>query len=84
MTDDTLLSRTQGLDPAYGCYTWPSAVVLAHWCLRSRFRVTGRSVLELGAGIGPLPASSPPSHRAPVMMRLLCSRPHQPCAAGKQ
>lgn len=34
----------------YGCYTWISAPVLAHYVWRHRRRVKGRHVIEIGAG----------------------------------
>ncbi|XP_035690905.1 methyltransferase-like protein 23 [Branchiostoma floridae] len=38
------------LDPSYGMYTWPCAVVLAQFVWHNRSQVAGRHVLELGAG----------------------------------
>ncbi|XP_014916689.1 histone-arginine methyltransferase METTL23 [Poecilia latipinna] len=40
------------LDPQYGMYVWPSAVVLAQYLWFHRDQLRGRAVLELGAGVG--------------------------------
>ncbi|KAL2919640.1 hypothetical protein HK105_200554 [Polyrhizophydium stewartii] len=39
-------------DPAFGCYTWPSALVLAATVFCGRTQLRGMRVLELGAGTG--------------------------------
>uniref|UniRef100_A0A3Q2PX93 Methyltransferase 23, arginine n=1 Tax=Fundulus heteroclitus TaxID=8078 RepID=A0A3Q2PX93_FUNHE len=39
------------LDPQYGMYVWPSAVVLAQYVWFHREQLRGRAVLELGAGV---------------------------------
>uniref|UniRef100_A0A672Z010 Methyltransferase like 23 n=1 Tax=Sphaeramia orbicularis TaxID=375764 RepID=A0A672Z010_9TELE len=38
------------LDPQYGMYVWPSAVVLAQYLWKHREELRSRTVLELGAG----------------------------------
>ncbi|XP_048448414.1 methyltransferase-like protein 23 isoform X4 [Rhincodon typus] len=40
------------LDPQYGMYVWPCAVVLAQYVWFSRNTVRGRTILEIGAGAG--------------------------------
>ncbi|XP_017161645.1 histone-arginine methyltransferase METTL23 isoform X2 [Poecilia reticulata] len=40
------------LDPQYGMYVWPCAVVLAQYLWFHRDQLRGRAVLELGAGVG--------------------------------
>ncbi|XP_059509726.1 histone-arginine methyltransferase METTL23-like isoform X2 [Stegostoma tigrinum] len=40
------------LDPQYGMYVWPCAVVLAQYVWFSRNTVRGRTFLEIGAGAG--------------------------------
>ncbi|XP_034567228.1 methyltransferase-like protein 23 isoform X2 [Notolabrus celidotus] len=49
-----LLSVTipEVLDPQYGMYVWPCAVVLAQYLWTKRDELRGRTVLELGAGVG--------------------------------
>lgn len=39
------------LDPHYGMYVWPCAVVLAQYLWFHRDRLRGKAVLELGAGV---------------------------------
>ncbi|KAK9406846.1 methyltransferase-like 23 [Crotalus adamanteus] len=39
------------LDPQYGMYVWPCAVVLAHYIWFHRKLVCGKRVLEIGAGL---------------------------------
>ncbi|XP_029944883.1 histone-arginine methyltransferase METTL23 [Salarias fasciatus] len=39
------------LDPQFGMYVWPSAVVLAQYVWTHREELRGRTVLELGAGV---------------------------------
>ncbi|KAM4716471.1 histone-arginine methyltransferase METTL23 [Anableps anableps] len=39
------------LDPQYGMYVWPCAVVLAQYLWFHRDQLRGRAVLELGAGV---------------------------------
>ncbi|MED6278532.1 Methyltransferase-like protein 23 [Characodon lateralis] len=39
------------LDPQYGMYVWPCAVVLAQYLWFYRDQLRGRAVLELGAGV---------------------------------
>ncbi|XP_072224215.1 histone-arginine methyltransferase METTL23 isoform X1 [Leuresthes tenuis] len=39
------------LDPHYGMYVWPCAVVLAQYLWTHREELRGRKVLELGAGV---------------------------------
>ncbi|KAI9318204.1 hypothetical protein BX666DRAFT_2026612 [Dichotomocladium elegans] len=37
----------QALDPAYGCYVWPSALVMADYVWHARCQFKGRTVLEI-------------------------------------
>ncbi|KAM6905637.1 histone-arginine methyltransferase METTL23 [Xenentodon cancila] len=39
------------LDPQYGTYVWPSAVVLAQYLWKHRQELRGKTILELGAGV---------------------------------
>ncbi|KAG7231948.1 hypothetical protein INR49_010067 [Caranx melampygus] len=45
------VSIPEVLDPQYGMYVWPSAVVLAQYLWTRREELSGRTVLELGAGV---------------------------------
>ncbi|KAF7721182.1 Methyltransferase-like protein 23 [Apophysomyces ossiformis] len=38
------------LDPAYGCYVWPSAIVMADYVWHVRHDFDNRTILEVGAG----------------------------------
>lgn len=46
------VSIPEVLDPQYGMYVWPSAVVLAQYLWTYRDELRGKTVLELGAGVG--------------------------------
>ncbi|XP_008299164.1 histone-arginine methyltransferase METTL23 [Stegastes partitus] len=46
------VSIPEVLDPQYGMYVWPSAVVLAQYLWTCRGELRGKTVLELGAGVG--------------------------------
>uniref|UniRef100_A0A3Q1ERS0 Methyltransferase 23, arginine n=1 Tax=Acanthochromis polyacanthus TaxID=80966 RepID=A0A3Q1ERS0_9TELE len=46
------VSIPEVLDPQYGMYVWPSAVVLAQYLWTYRDELKGKTVLELGAGVG--------------------------------
>ncbi|XP_024118009.1 methyltransferase-like protein 23 isoform X3 [Oryzias melastigma] len=41
----------QVLDPQYGMYVWPCAVVLAQFVWTHRAELSGKTVLEIGAGV---------------------------------
>ncbi|GAA6216718.1 methyltransferase-like protein 23 isoform X1 [Lates japonicus] len=45
------VSIPEVLDPQYGMYVWPCAVVLAQYLWTHREELRGRTVLELGAGV---------------------------------
>ncbi|KAG7504768.1 hypothetical protein JOB18_016546 [Solea senegalensis] len=45
------VSIPEVLDPQYGMYVWPCAVVLARYLWTQREELTHKSVLELGAGV---------------------------------
>ncbi|KAM3598319.1 uncharacterized protein V6R79_016633 [Siganus canaliculatus] len=45
------VSIPEVLDPQYGMYVWPCAVVLAQYLWTHREQLRGRTVLELGAGV---------------------------------
>ncbi|KAF7227484.1 histone-arginine methyltransferase METTL23 [Nothobranchius furzeri] len=45
------VSIPEVLDPQYGMYVWPCAVVMAQYLWTHRDDLTGRTVLELGAGV---------------------------------
>ncbi|KAM7387599.1 hypothetical protein PAMA_009964 [Pampus argenteus] len=45
------VSIPEVLDPEFGMYVWPSAVVLAQYLWTRREELRGRTVLELGAGV---------------------------------
>ncbi|KPP78202.1 methyltransferase-like protein 23-like [Scleropages formosus] len=47
----TFHTTLQILDPQYGMYVWPCAVVLAQYVWMHRDHVHGKTVLELGAGV---------------------------------
>ncbi|OAD75792.1 hypothetical protein PHYBLDRAFT_142783 [Phycomyces blakesleeanus NRRL 1555(-)] len=38
------------LDPAYGCYVWPSAIIMGDYVWNQRHKFANRTVLEVGAG----------------------------------
>ncbi|KAI9005487.1 putative methyltransferase-domain-containing protein [Phycomyces nitens] len=40
----------EALDPTYGCYLWPSAIVMGDYVWNQRHRFANRTVLEVGAG----------------------------------
>ncbi|KAG1503166.1 hypothetical protein G6F46_008773 [Rhizopus delemar] len=40
----------QVLDAAYGCYVWPSALVLSEFLFYNRTRFLNKTILEVGAG----------------------------------
>ncbi|XP_041859916.1 methyltransferase-like protein 23 [Melanotaenia boesemani] len=51
-TRETLsVSIPEVLDPQYGMYVWPCAVVLAQYAWIHREELRGKTVLELGAGV---------------------------------
>lgn len=39
------------LDVSYGCYVWPSALVLASYLLNNKHLFTKKRVIELGCGV---------------------------------
>ncbi|XP_028268192.1 histone-arginine methyltransferase METTL23 [Parambassis ranga] len=45
------VSIPEVLDPQYGMYVWPCAVVLAQYLWTCREELRGKTVLELGAGV---------------------------------
>ncbi|XP_034047121.1 methyltransferase-like protein 23 [Thalassophryne amazonica] len=45
------VSIPEVLDPQYGMYVWPCAVVLAQYLWTHREELKGKTVLELGAGV---------------------------------
>ncbi|XP_037545097.1 methyltransferase-like protein 23 [Nematolebias whitei] len=45
------VSIPEVLDPQHGMHVWPCAVVLAQYLWTRRAELTGRTVLELGAGV---------------------------------
>lgn len=45
------VSIPEVLDPQFGMYVWPCAVVLAQYVWTHREELRGRTVLELGAGV---------------------------------
>ncbi|XP_059204742.1 methyltransferase-like protein 23 [Centropristis striata] len=45
------VSVPEVLDPQYGMYVWPCAVVLAHYLWTHRAQLRGQTLLELGAGV---------------------------------
>ncbi|XP_040918362.1 methyltransferase-like protein 23 [Toxotes jaculatrix] len=45
------VSIPEVLNPQYGMYVWPCAVVLAQYLWTQRHELKGRTVLELGAGV---------------------------------
>ncbi|XP_003976466.1 histone-arginine methyltransferase METTL23 [Takifugu rubripes] len=45
------VSIPEVLEPQYGMYVWPCAVVLAQYLWTQREQLRGRAVLELGAGV---------------------------------
>ncbi|XP_026211362.1 methyltransferase-like protein 23 isoform X3 [Anabas testudineus] len=45
------VSIPEVLDPQYGMYVWPCAVVLAQYLWTQREELRGKTVLELGAGV---------------------------------
>ncbi|KAG2461016.1 MET23 protein, partial [Polypterus senegalus] len=47
-----LNAQSQVLDPHYGMYVWPCAVVLAQYVWHHKEHVIGKSMLEIGAGVG--------------------------------
>ncbi|XP_013885827.1 histone-arginine methyltransferase METTL23 isoform X2 [Austrofundulus limnaeus] len=47
-----VVSIPEVLDPQHGMHVWPSAVVLAQYLWTHRAELKGRTVLELGAGVG--------------------------------
>ncbi|XP_068580537.1 histone-arginine methyltransferase METTL23 isoform X2 [Cebidichthys violaceus] len=51
-TQDSLsVSIPEVLDPHYGMYVWPCAVVLAQYLWKHREELRDKTVLELGAGV---------------------------------
>eukprot|EP00123_Amoebidium_parasiticum_P003294 comp14588_c1_seq1/m.10855 comp14588_c1_seq1/g.10855 ORF comp14588_c1_seq1/g.10855 comp14588_c1_seq1/m.10855 type:complete len:226 (-) comp14588_c1_seq1:156-833(-) len=50
--DTVVVKVAQRLQLDYGMYTWPCAPVLAQYVWTHRHEVTGKHVLELGAGTG--------------------------------
>ncbi|RVE70088.1 hypothetical protein OJAV_G00084040 [Oryzias javanicus] len=46
------VSIPEVLDPQYGMYVWPCAVVLAQFVWTHREELSGKTVLEIGAGVG--------------------------------
>ncbi|ORE09654.1 hypothetical protein BCV72DRAFT_55278, partial [Rhizopus microsporus var. microsporus] len=64
--DEVKIYIEQVLNAAYGCYVWPSALVLSEFLFYNRSRFINKTVLEVGAGTC-LPSltiikSSKPSH----------------------
>ncbi|KAK2832916.1 hypothetical protein Q5P01_016805 [Channa striata] len=49
--DSLCVSIPEALDPQYGMYVWPCAVVLAQYLWTQRDELRGKTVLELGAGV---------------------------------
>ncbi|XP_024118008.1 methyltransferase-like protein 23 isoform X2 [Oryzias melastigma] len=45
------VSIPEVLDPQYGMYVWPCAVVLAQFVWTHRAELSGKTVLEIGAGV---------------------------------
>ncbi|KAJ3600889.1 hypothetical protein NHX12_031863 [Muraenolepis orangiensis] len=45
------VSIPEVLEPQYGMYVWPSAVVLAQYVWTHRAELVGKTLLELGAGV---------------------------------
>ncbi|KAJ8251722.1 hypothetical protein GJAV_G00224410, partial [Gymnothorax javanicus] len=45
------ISVPEVLDPQYGMYVWPCAVVLAQYVWMHRAELEGKTVLEIGAGV---------------------------------
>ncbi|KAG9306800.1 hypothetical protein G9A89_005700 [Geosiphon pyriformis] len=48
--DERTVIITELLDPSYGCYVWPSAIVLSNYIWEERKLFQGKTILELGAG----------------------------------
>ena len=48
----TCLSRRARIGSEIECKVWPAAVILGRWLWRHRWLLRGRTVLELGAGVG--------------------------------
>ncbi|KAG9343734.1 hypothetical protein JZ751_013112 [Albula glossodonta] len=46
-----VLNCVKVLDPQYGMYVWPCAVVLAQYVWMHRMELEGKTVLEIGAGV---------------------------------
>ncbi|KAF1805881.1 putative methyltransferase-domain-containing protein [Mucor lusitanicus] len=49
-TDEIHVLIEEVLDAAYGCYIWPSALVMGEFVWHQRNRFKSKTVLELGAG----------------------------------
>ncbi|KAK1799197.1 hypothetical protein P4O66_007452 [Electrophorus voltai] len=50
-TQTLIVSIPEVLDPQYGMYVWPCAVVLAQYVWTTRENLQKKTVLELGAGV---------------------------------
>ncbi|XP_029015828.1 histone-arginine methyltransferase METTL23-like isoform X2 [Betta splendens] len=49
--ESLIVSIPEVLDPQYGMYVWPCAVVLAQYLWTQREKLRDKTVLELGAGV---------------------------------
>ncbi|XP_053194143.1 methyltransferase-like protein 23 [Scomber japonicus] len=70
------VSIPEVLDPQYGMYVWPCAVVLAQYLWSRREELRDKTVLELGAGVS-LPGVVAASCSATVILSDDANRP--PC-----
>ncbi|ORY91202.1 hypothetical protein BCR43DRAFT_498698 [Syncephalastrum racemosum] len=48
--DQLTIYMEEVMDAAYGCYVWPSALVMADFCWYHRNHFRDCTVLEIGAG----------------------------------
>ncbi|MFT7797706.1 methyltransferase-like protein 23 isoform X1 [Arapaima gigas] len=69
------ISIPEVLDPQYGMYVWPCAVVLAQYVWTHRGHVRGKTVLELGAGVS-LPGILAAKCGADVILSDSAELPH--------
>lgn len=58
----------QVLDPQYGMYAWPCAVVLAQYVWFHRRTLPGRRVLEVTIALIAIPASSSVPYHIPALL----------------
>ena len=49
---DVMVRNVQALDEKYGLFVWPSAMVLARLLWANRAWLRGKTVVEVGAGVG--------------------------------